>query len=272
MTTLSPTNVWAVGGDSSGDLIEHFDGTNWSVVQSPATTSTKATLTGISALSPTDIFAVGSSKNTGTQVLHFDGTTWSALPNLPVGVANRGIDATSDTNIWVVGNSGVTSGIWNFNGTTWSHVPSAGGDLASISGASANDLFAVGETISTTDQPLVERWNGSTWNVVTSANPSTGANSFSGVTTLSNGTVVAVGTVGIETNATTASPAFLGSGTVANDFVVTPATSATQVTSGPVSPDGSSALPETRPVQVPGGDALDVLPSALHRRSQINLG
>jgi uncharacterized protein (TIGR03118 family) len=42
-------------------------------------------------------------------------------------------------------------------------------------------------------------------------NPSAGANSFAGVTTLSNGTTVAVGAVGIETNATAAAPAVKGS-------------------------------------------------------------
>ena len=68
-----------------------------------------------------------------------------------------------------------------------------------ISGSSANDIFAVGETGWT----LVEQWNGTSWSVVTA----TGTAGFTGVTTLSNGTAVAVGGNGIETNATTAAPA-----------------------------------------------------------------
>jgi hypothetical protein len=293
VTALSPTNVWAVGstslGSGTGYLIEHFDGTSWSI--SLSTSANRASLTGISAVSPTDIFAIGSTKNTGAQLLHFDGTTWSTLPTPSTGIPDRAIDAISDSDIWVVGSSGGTA---NFNGTAWTQIPDAvGGDLVSIAGTSANDLFAVGETISTTDQPLVEQWNGTSWSVVTSANPSTGANSFSGVTTLSNGTAVAVGTVGIESNATTASPASSVSGILANSLITPSATSPVQAPGSIVSPNGiitppatspvqapgsivspnrALAPPQTSPVQVTGSDVLDVLQSLRRRRDHLDRG
>ena len=52
------------------------------------------------------------------------------------------------------------------------------------------------------DETLVEQWNGTSCSTVTSAS----SVELIGVTTLSNGTAVAVGAVGIESNATTAAP------------------------------------------------------------------
>jgi hypothetical protein len=262
VTALSPTDVWAVGstsiGTGSGHFIEHFDGTSWSV--SLTTSANRASLTGISAVSPTDIFAIGSSKNTGGQLLHFDGTTWSTVATPSTGIPSEAVDAISDTDIWAVG-----GGISNFNGTTWTQFPPASGDLVSISGGSANNLFAVGETISTTDQPLVEQWNGSSWSVVADANPGGGVNSFSGVTTLGNGTAVAVGTVGIESNATTASPAFRPSASLPINAAGSPVTLTVQVPGLGVSPDGTAAPPESSPGQGPGGDELHGLQYLLRR-------
>ena len=225
VTAVSATDVWAVGGTGSADLIENFNGTTWSIVQAPSPPTNDPSLGGISVVSSTDIFAIGDNgKGNFPQILQFNGTTWTSLANLPTGIAVTAIDAISATDVWTVGRGS----IWNFNGTSWTEVASGlGGDLVAISGSSANDLFAVGETISTTDETLVEQWNGTSWNVVTSANPSTGANSFAGVTTLSNGTAVAVGTVGIETNATAAAPASTSSvsGILPNNTVQLPARS-----------------------------------------------
>ena len=251
VTALSPTDVWAVGstslGSGSGYLIEHFDGTSWSV--SLSTSANRASLSGISAVSPTDIYAVGSSKNTGGQLLHFDGTTWNTVATPASGIPSRAIDAISDSDIWVVGSSGGTA---NFNGTTWTQVPDAvGGDLADITGSSPNNLFAVGETISATDEPLVEQWNGSTWSVVTSAEPNANADSFTGVTTLSNGTTVAVGSGFIESNATTAALAALGAVAL---------------------PDATVAPPASSTVPLPGGEGLDLLQSSGHRRDPLDRG
>ena len=201
VTAVSATDVWAVGGTGSADLIENFNGTTWSIVQAPSPGTSAPSLGGISAISSTDIFAVGGvGKGNFPQVLQFNGTTWTSLANLPTGIADTAIDAISATDVWTAGGGS----IWNFNGTNWTEVASGiGGDLFAISGSSANDIFAVGETISTTDETLVEQWNGTSWSVVTSA----GRGELAGVTILSNGTAVAVGPVGIESNATAAAPA-----------------------------------------------------------------
>jgi hypothetical protein len=66
VVSLAPDDVWAVGSATIGPegnprtLVLHRDGTGWSRVWSPKPRgSAGATLTGVSAASPTDIWAVG---------------------------------------------------------------------------------------------------------------------------------------------------------------------------------------------------------------------
>jgi hypothetical protein len=101
---LAPDNVWAVGYSTATQkpppgqydvptttLIEHYDGTSWSVVSSPNVGPNSQyqsnRLLGITAVSPTDIWAFGSyfaasgSENQMTLLLHWDGTSWSLEPS-----------------------------------------------------------------------------------------------------------------------------------------------------------------------------------------------
>ena len=196
VAAISADDVWAVGqSGSGGDLIENFNGTSWSVVAAPGF-SGGSNLTGISAISSTDIFASGTQgKKAGPDVLQFNGTAWTPLSTQPSGQeASTVVDAVSPTDVWVAG----TKGLQNFNGTSWSVVSDPDANFSGISGTSASNIFAVGETPG--DPPggpetltFVDQWNGTSWTQVTSANPSTTQDGLNGVTTLSNGTVVTVG-------------------------------------------------------------------------------
>src|SRR2546426_3450538 len=61
VTAISPSDVWAVGytqaTSSFGPLLEHYDGTAWSVVPGPP--SSHATMTAVAASPSTDVWAVG---------------------------------------------------------------------------------------------------------------------------------------------------------------------------------------------------------------------
>ncbi len=64
VAAISATDIWTVGAwtTSSGaaqTLIEHWDGSTWSVVSSPNGSSGDSILVGISPVSTTDIWAVG---------------------------------------------------------------------------------------------------------------------------------------------------------------------------------------------------------------------
>jgi hypothetical protein len=97
VTAVAPDNVWAVGFGTTGKdprilgttLIEHFNGTSWSIVTSPVPPG--GSLAGVAAVSANDIWAVGSIMGTNnvdrTLTLHFDGTSWSVIasPNATPG-------------------------------------------------------------------------------------------------------------------------------------------------------------------------------------------
>ncbi|HLJ91962.1 MAG TPA: hypothetical protein VKU02_02085 [Gemmataceae bacterium] len=121
VVALASNNVWAVGAAQprtglSGEVtvIEHWDGTSWTIVTSPniAPSVTSNFLSGIAAVSATDIWAVGFyTDSTGTHTLteHWDGTSWSNVPSPNgSGAASvlNGVAATNTGIIVAVGESG----------------------------------------------------------------------------------------------------------------------------------------------------------------------
>ncbi len=117
---LAPDNVWAVGyytpepppAESSAlTLIEHWDGTRWSVVPSPNIkqgTYYPNELFGLVAVSATDIWAFGDHETTtGLKTLleHWDGTAWSVAPCPSPDYPDTlfGGVSPSPGNVWIVG-------------------------------------------------------------------------------------------------------------------------------------------------------------------------
>src|SRR5262249_35746913 len=157
------TDVWAVGfdnktgADDSGDfpLIEHWNGTTWSV--SLAGTQ-HAMLTSVSADSANDAWAVGNGLNNQSLVAeHWNGTAWpwASMP-MPAGALSariEGITALSATNAWAAGTFSTDTLnlplIEHWDGTSWSVAPnvprevSESNDLHAITAVSANDIWAV---------------------------------------------------------------------------------------------------------------------------------
>ncbi len=135
---------------------------------------------------------------------------WSLIPSPKAGTSSNeleGVAVVSASDVWAVGsyfnlnlNSSQTL-IERWNGSTWQVVtsPNVGTGNNDLSGVAA-DLFgsvwAVGgftNSAQGNDQTLVEHWNGSTWQVVTSPNMGTGNNDLSGVAVDLSGGVWAVG-------------------------------------------------------------------------------
>lgn len=96
LDAIAANDVWAVGrrgdagGSTSATIIEHWNGTAWSIVPSPSPGSLSR-LSGVSARSASDVWAVGSSAaGTGRQTLtlHWDGTAWTTVPSPNVGASS----------------------------------------------------------------------------------------------------------------------------------------------------------------------------------------
>jgi hypothetical protein len=103
MAAVSSQDVWAVGTSKAFGrrtptlpLIEHWNGSTWSIVPSPATGTFAAFLSGVTALSSNDAWAVGGTFTGSPVVEHWDGIQWS-LVSVPVstGAFNNQLSAVS---------------------------------------------------------------------------------------------------------------------------------------------------------------------------------
>ncbi len=177
----STSDIWAVGSQngSSATLTEHFDGTSWSLVQSPNTQSTTNFLTGVATLGSSDAWAVGEAaggQSIQTLAEHWNGTAWTI-----VGTPNPGQDqwfdavamvATND--VWAVGQTCATGDCWalvaHFNGRRWATNLMTDRGISpvfrAISADAPNDVWAVGDTQAPSSGRhlgLVEHWDGTRW-------------------------------------------------------------------------------------------------------------
>ena len=206
----SGTVTWAatdqpitIGGTSSRDiwmatfdvrqhlLVEHWDGKRFTRVTVPLPAGTiGAALYSISALSPTDAWAVGvyGAPSELTLIEHWNGHTWTqvpgANPSQPTGDSDNflyGVSARSATDAWAVGfyfdpsTGHQPTLIEHWDGHAWTQVksPSAAfmNELTAVSADSPTDAWAVGWANGLPGQALTEHWNGSAWHVVPSLDP-----------------------------------------------------------------------------------------------------
>lgn len=163
---ISPSDVWVVGYTQRSiapydiPLIEHYNGTTWSMVSSPyIATSNTNELLGVTAISSNDVWAVGyANQNSRGQngqglIQHWDGVRWSLVNSPIAGYAT---------------------------------------DLYAVSATSSSDVWTVGYIWSPTlVSPITEHWDGTRWTVVTPPDPSKAAELFGSAVV--SGTVWAVG-------------------------------------------------------------------------------
>jgi hypothetical protein len=171
-TVIAPGqyDAWAFGandlsGGSSPELpeAEHWDGTAWQASALPAGVTFE--IIAASAISPDDIWAV---TEFGGYVLHWNGVSWSVATQLPGSTQDSGqltgITALSDTDVWVFGNSGFTSGLgtWYYNGSSWTQQTGSGDAITAASALSASNIWAFGsDGIAPQDEIL--QYNGTAW-------------------------------------------------------------------------------------------------------------
>jgi hypothetical protein len=182
VAAYSASDIWAVGALGSqigptgtvipaGTLIEHWNGSAWTVVKGPDVRG--GLLDAVTVLSPDDAWAVGSSGTMAfpvhnTLIEHWNGTAWSVVPNPdhPHYVENQltAIAASSPSSIWAVGNSNPSALAEYWDGTDWRLITVADGPqvtLNSLALISRTDAWAAGQLRSNGVQG--EHWNGSAW-------------------------------------------------------------------------------------------------------------
>ncbi len=195
VSALAENDVWAVGVSYNTErtrgstLIEHWNGSSWSVVPGPNPSSFVNQLNAVAAVSPNDVWAVGTAPTPTDTVLilHWNGAAWSVVPNPTNGIPLTNLAALaviSANDIWAVGSGLIgdesATATLHWNGTAWSVIPSPNvgpevdNSLAGVAAVASNDVWAVGtqQPTSLTDpSTLILHWNGSAWIIVPNASP-----------------------------------------------------------------------------------------------------
>jgi hypothetical protein len=213
VSAVSSSDVWAVGqyynatSKAQDTLILHWTGSAWTQVPSPNPSALGNHLTGVSALSASNAWAVGYYDTTGggthTLILHWNGSSWTQVPSpdpTPGKSQLHGVSAVSTSDAWAVGDYFDTATnvdetlVLHWTGTAWTQVasPSPGSSdaLLGVSADSTSDAWAVGVS---GDRTLTLHWTGTAWAQVPSPNPSSIINRLSGVSAISGTDAWAVG-------------------------------------------------------------------------------
>ena len=203
---------------NSQTLIERWDGTSWAIVSSPNTSATQDNvLYGVTCVSASDCWAVG--YDAGTQFVNSFRPSSSAgtgprgpsspRPTPPAQHRLKGVTCVSASDCWAVGSTPHPARqpyqtlIERWDGTSWAIVTSPNASatqdnvLSGVTCASASNCWAAGYYVILAQlqhQTLIERWDGTSWAIVSSPNTSaTQSNILNGVTCVSASDCWAVG-------------------------------------------------------------------------------
>ncbi len=227
----SANDCWAVGSRYDSwhfqdvTLVEHWNGTSWSIVNSPNQGDADvpvetSVLSAVTCASASDCWAVGyyyGHVNEQPLIEHWDGTSWSIAtsPGTGAGALLKSVTCVSASNCWAVGYYDSTHSVAagpnqtlteQWDGTAWVIVPSANAgtaqnnQLTGVTCSSASDCWAVGYYDSgSVNQTLIERWNGTLWAVVASPDTaSTQNNQFNAITCLTSSDCWTAGNFNID--------------------------------------------------------------------------
>jgi hypothetical protein len=198
-------DCWAVGYQASSGLpqtlIEHWDGTAWSVVTSGnengLTTLQDNGLSGVTCTSVSNCWAVGTFQQVaGSSSFdeplweHWDGTSWTAstlgVGAIPTEYWLNAVSCADASHCWAVGYKtiGIVETVWiqQWNGTIWKDDASTdGGALLGVSCVDTTHCWAVGETGASPQQTRIEAWNGTAWSAATSPDANSSDNLLNSV-------------------------------------------------------------------------------------------
>lgn len=181
-----------INGSTPTAKAKTWNGTAWTTTTTPSPSGASSTeLTSVACLSSTSCRAVGiyvASTVTKAYALSWNGTTWS-VQTMPVpsgASATRifGVACVTSTNCRAVGSyvaSGVTKNLsMAWNGSAWSvtttPIPSGAtsSELSGIACTGASDCRAVGSYVDSggLTKTLAMTWNGTSWTIATTPNPS----------------------------------------------------------------------------------------------------
>jgi hypothetical protein len=204
VAATSASNAWVAGiADGRRPFIAHWNGVVWR----RSHTSVRGAVEAVAATSRSNAWAVGATIDR-TLILHWDGTSWRRVPS-PVRHGALLAVAASGRSAWAVGfigNAGFPGSratnrplILHWDGASWrrvpTHLPRGLGSLRSVALTDSGRAWAVGCTgckSAGPGAPLIESWNGTSWQKVTAPGQASLAGLWA-VTATSAGNAWAVG-------------------------------------------------------------------------------
>lgn len=214
VSATGPSNIWGVGFQGAGPLIEHNNGRKWATVPCPYQGGASQ-LNGVNARTTSDAWAVGWVNPGNGQIAfaeHWNGKHWTQVTTASVSGSDVELNSVLDLgpgNVFAVGDYRSESNgtnVWHelaehWNGHAWQRVSvpafSASSSLGGISGTKSAGVTAVGYVLADGHNvPLIERWNGTRFARVTQPVSSGNLNA---VTVLGRTSAYAVGETGSST-------------------------------------------------------------------------
>lgn len=159
-------DFWGTSSDdlwASGHEIVHFDGVEWSVVDTGP--EIDFWITDIAGFSSSDIYGVGHNDSYESRIVHYDGLQWELLTDWS---AQQIFGITEFPSLRQIVAVGARGHVMRFDGISWSEEDAGTeADLHSVWGTSPNELFAVGYTgrVFDTEGTLL-RYAGDSWEEV----------------------------------------------------------------------------------------------------------
>jgi hypothetical protein len=152
LAAVAADDIWAVGGGQR-TIIEHWDGTQWTIVPGGEDPARETRLAAVTALAADDVWAAGQFfdelDNGHTLIQHWDGTRWTVVPSPDAGDSFLfGIAAVTPHDIWAVGwGTNPYPLVEHWDGLQWSLSPAgtAGGGLYTVAVVNATDLWVAGQ-------------------------------------------------------------------------------------------------------------------------------
>jgi hypothetical protein len=164
---FSSTDAWAVGtapnASDTGSVVAavNWNGTTWTQVATPFSTTAGLTVNALSGDSASDIWVVGETATRGytggtrtSVILHYNGSAWTQM-TAPDNSGLLDVDALTPADAWAIASDG---SVLNWNGSAWTVVTQLKyeSNTAAIAALSPTNVWTV--------QPgSMAHYNGSAW-------------------------------------------------------------------------------------------------------------
>ncbi len=223
VTGTAPNDVWAAGwttnegGRHARALIEHWDGSSWSIVAPPQIDSPSVLLNDVNVVGPDDVWAVGQRAvgsarlgfSTFPLVMHWDGASWTVVPTPDADGHSAwlsGVAGTSQADVWAVGSGfdqtkdRVIPIVMHWNGSAWGLVKDLPSSLPygldAVDAVGPDDVWAADKGVS---YAYALHWNGRSWSLVAPPGGPIKGGRLGGIVAFPSGEAVAVGSTSVET-------------------------------------------------------------------------